>query len=414
MTIHKSKGLEFPIVILADLNKSFNRMDLTAPVLVHPRYGLGPRGIDLSRRLMYPTLARTAIERAMVRESRSEEMRVLYVAMTRPKEKLILVDTIRGPEGHLGKLIAKTGIPVPPNAVEGAASLGDWVLMALLTRPEAAKLWSMAGTEPAAAPPPDGFPWRVEVHDGLRWRWLAAADRGQILSAEEEPAFDPGLLDFVYPHAAAGRLPTKRTATQLKGRQKDREVAEGAPLPPQVGRFSAPAFLQEEPAPDAAARGTAVHHLMELLDLRGGSAEEQIAALTAAGRLKPEEGERIDREWIDRFLASPLAEEMRRSPHVWREFTFSLLVPAEEFLGREAEGEELLLQGVADCFYETGDGLVVVDFKTDRVFGEGQRQRTEAYRPQVEAYAAALSRIFQRPVCRKILYYFSSGCGVEL
>ena len=413
MTIHKSKGLEFPIVLLADLNKSFNRMDLVAPVLVHPKYGLGPRGIDLERRLVYPTVARTAIERAMIRESRSEEMRVLYVAMTRPKEKLILVDTLRGPEGHLGKLIAKTGTPVPPNVVEGAASLGDWVLLTLLTRPEAGPLWGLAGMEPGTAVPTDEYPWHVLVHDGMEYRYLVPRDRGQIRAAEEEAAFDPGLLDFVYPHAAAAALPTKLTATQLKGREKDLEVAEGAALPPQAGTFSAPSFLRGEKEPDAAARGTAVHHLMEHLDLRGGSAEEQIASLVAAGRLTPEEGREIDPARIDRFLASPLAEEMRRSSHIWREYTFSLLVPAEEYLGREAEGEELLLQGVADCFYETKDGLVVVDFKTDRVYGEEQERRTERYRPQVEAYAAALSRIFQRPVCRKILYYFHTNSAAE-
>src|SRR5699024_113335 len=132
----------------------------------HPVYGLGPKRVDLERRISYPTAARSAIEGAVSREMLSEEMRVLYVAMTRPKERLILVSTLRNAAARLARLTASALRPVAPNAVEGAACLGDWILLALLSRPEARPLWALADAEPAAAPALDDAPWTVLVHSG--------------------------------------------------------------------------------------------------------------------------------------------------------------------------------------------------------------------------------------------------------
>ena len=122
----------------------------------------------------------------------------------------------------------------------------------------------------------------------------------------------------------------------------------------------------------------------------------------------------VDMAAVERFLRSPLAAEMRVAPRLWREYRFSLLVDGGDYLGGDARGEELLLQGVVDCFFEAEDGLVVVDFKTDRVEREVQARRTEAYRPQVLAYSDALEKIFQKKVCRRVLYYFHTGDTVEL
>ena len=121
-----------------------------------------------------------------------------------------------------------------------------------------------------------------------------------------------------------------------------------------------------------------------------------------------------ERDNVVYWLRSPLAEEIRKASQVWREYTFSLLMPGEDCLGPGAAGEEVLLQGVVDCFFDTPEGLVVVDFKTDRVSGKEQKLRTEHYRSQVAAYSAALTRIFGRPVARQVLYYFHTGTAVEL
>ncbi|WP_325228859.1 helicase-exonuclease AddAB subunit AddA, partial [Oscillibacter sp.] len=147
MSIHKSKGLEFPIVILADLDHAFSRQDFDASVLVHPTLGLGPRRVDLRRRIRYPTLARTAVEETLRRENLAEEQRVLYVAMTRPKEKLILVESLYFAETRLQRLAAAAALPVPPEAVAACRTFGEWLLLCLLCRPEAEPLRRLAQAE---------------------------------------------------------------------------------------------------------------------------------------------------------------------------------------------------------------------------------------------------------------------------
>ena len=136
MSIHKSKGLEFPIVFLCDLEHAFSRQDFDTPVLVHPALGLGPLCIDLKRKIRYPTMARLALEEKLRRENLAEEQRILYVAMTRPKEKLILVDALYGAEKRLQKLTAAAACPVMPEVVAEGKCFGDWILLPLLCRPE--------------------------------------------------------------------------------------------------------------------------------------------------------------------------------------------------------------------------------------------------------------------------------------
>lgn len=143
MSIHKSKGLEFPIVFLCDLEHAFSRQDFDTPVLVHPALGLGPLCIDLKRKIRYPTMARLALEEKLRRENLAEEQRILYVAMTRPKEKLILVDALYGAEKRLQKLTAAAACPVMPEVVaEGSASeIGSYCRCCAARRPRLCGIW---------------------------------------------------------------------------------------------------------------------------------------------------------------------------------------------------------------------------------------------------------------------------------
>ena len=414
MSIHRSKGLEFPIVILADLNKEFNREEGRSAVLVHPEIGLGPRCVDLKRRIQYPTLARQAVESVLRRESRSEELRVLYVAMTRAREKLILVCSMKYTENTLARLAAVASCPVSPNAAAEVRSMAEWVLLPLLCRPEAAVLRAAAGGEAERGTATGDVPWEVALHSAgpyLRRRPSHSA-AAEDPAAEDYP-FDPALLDFRYACAAAA-LPTKLTATQLKGRPLDQEIAEETAVPPPPPVFELPAFVSRRRTLTAAERGTATHLVMQYMDFACPDPAAAVEVLVREGKLTEEEGAALDLPALRRFLASPLAEELRRAKGLRREYRFSLLVDAAAYLGGEAAGEEVLLQGVVDCFFETPEGLVVVDFKTDRVQGEALRRRTEEYRPQIAAYSAALTRIFGLPVCRQVLYYFSAGTAVEL
>ena len=421
MSIHKSKGLEFPIVLLADLNKSFNPTDLRAPVLVHPKLGLGPVYIDLDRHIRYPTAARQAVAERLSREMRSEEMRVLYVGLTRAKEKLILTASLSGAPKKLADLASLSALGrleggrLPPETADGAKSMADWILLPLLHRREAEPLRALAGLEAGAWTPAEGQPWRVACWDG--------APYGEAPPAPEEEAASGGraflpvcreALDFRYPYLAAGAVPTKLTATQLKGREKDREIAENTVQPYARGSFAAPRFLAGRRPLTPDQRGTAMHLAMEYLPLDGGGAST-VRELEQRRLLTPEQAQAVDTAALDRFLRSPLAEDLRRAERVEREFRFSLLVDAADYYPALRAGEDqVLLQGVVDLFAITDGKITVVDFKTDRVSGRALRERAARYRPQLEAYSAALERIWGLTVVRRVLYFFHTGEAVEL
>ena len=415
MSIHKSKGLEFPVVILADLNKPFNRADLQTPVLVHPKLGLGPLYIDLDRHIRYPTAAREAVSARLSREMRAEEMRLLYVAMTRAQEKLILVASLPSAEKRLADLSALSALPVPPETVDGGRSMAEWVLLPLLRRREAESLRVLAGAEPGDFALTEDSPWQVDCHDGLDYAQPPAAGEGggTLAPAVREPDFDPAALDQVYPYAGASLTPAKLTATQLKGREKDQEIAENTAQPYVRSAFAPPRFLSGQRPLTADQRGTAIHLVMEHLPLDGDPADT-VADLLARRLLTPEQAQAVDLAAIRRFLASPLAEELRGAGRVEREFRFSLLVPAGTYYDGMAEEDQVLLQGVVDLFAVTPQGLVVVDFKTDAVTPGTIAGKAAYYRPQLAAYSAALERIMDRPVVRRVLWFFRAGQAVEV
>ena len=417
MSIHKSKGLEFPIVLLTDLGKRFNRADLQTPVLVHPRLGLGPLYIDLDRRIRYPTIAREAVSGLVSRESRSEEMRVLYVGMTRAKEKLILTASMPAAGRRMKELGALSALPVPAETVDGGRSMAEWILLPLLRRWEAAPLRDLAGQEAEDFSFTEDTSWQVFLHEDAPGICLPAGTEAGGNSAADAPALPVNreALDFVYPYAAACNAPTKITATQLKGREKDREIVQET-IQPYVRRdFSAPRFLSGRRPLTGAERGTATHLVMQHLPLEEDTDVGAVVEDLAARRfLTREQAEAVDQAAVRRFLASPLASELRKADRVEREFRFSLLMPGEKYFPELDGGEEVLLQGVVDLFAVRDGGVTVVDFKTDYVTEDTLPEKIAHYRPQLEAYSAALERILELPVKHRILYFFCAGQAVEV
>ncbi len=421
MSIHKSKGLEFPVVILAELNKSFNKQDVQAPVLMHPKLGLGPVCVDLERKIRYSTVAREAVAHCQLREQKSEELRVLYVALTRAKEKLILVTAMRNAAGAVKKLLPRASCPAAAAAVASCDSMAQWVLLPLLCRTEAYPLRQAVDME-APFPCNDGIPWRVEWVDSeayqQRGRRALAADG----EAQAELPFDPALLSFRYPFAQETQIPSKVTATQLKGRLVDQRVAEDARQPQAWGdAFPAPRFRMEQRGLTAAERGTAMHQAMQFLDFsRTGTPEEiagEMTRMERQGFLTAEQAACVDCAAILALFASPLGAALRAAPadRLWREYRFSVLEKLSDYLPETASQDEILLQGAVDCFFETADGtLTVVDFKTDRIRPGGEVERAAHYTVQLSAYSRVLERIFEKRVTRRILYFFATGGSVEL
>ena len=417
MSIHKSKGLEFPIVFLCDLSKRFDPRDVQEPVLVHPELGLGTDRVDWERRIRYDTVSKTAVALQLQRESKSEEMRILYVAMTRPQEKLIAVDCLRNGRKRVADLAAIAGVPTPPEAVASGKCLGDWLLLPLLCTAPGAKLCQWAGAPAPALTAEDGG-WQVYLWENPTADASAPVGDGVVLpDSASAPPFDSAPLEWAYGHTRAAVTPGKITATQLKGRAIDEEIAQGAPTRRRAVLFEKPKFLRESTALTAAERGTAVHAVMQYISFRTPPTAEAVAheveALAQRRLLTSQQAAAVDCAMVARFLASPLAERIRRAGHVWREYRFTLLTDAALYDPRVA-GEELMLQGVVDCAFETAEGLVVVDFKTDRVTPQQQAQRAERYRPQLEAYALALGQVLEKEVSEKLLYFFHTNSTVKL
>ena len=414
LSIHRSKGLEFPVVFLCGLGRQFNKMDAAAPVLFHPRLGVGPKRLERGEgwTVEWPTLARQAVALQMDSELKAEEMRLLYVAMTRAKEKLVMTMALANAGDVLAKLARETARPVPPAVVSAAPSPGRWLLLCVLTRPEGEVLRCAAGADAPVAAEDRGPAWEIRLAPGAECETPLRAG-GQISGEAPRPPEEKveelaQALAWSYPHALAADLPSKLTATQLKGRALDAEAAEDtdAPRPASRTPFARPDFAAQQLGLTAPQRGTALHKVLQYLHFdRTGSAEEiagEIGRLVAGQFLTPEEGRSADPHKLAAFFRSSLGQELLAAEEKEREYKFSLLVPGEEFFPG-AEGEEILFQGVVDCWFADERGITIVDFKTDRV------PRPEQYRPQVEAYARALEKLLGRPAARKALYFFSTG-----
>ena len=416
MSIHKSKGLEFPIVILADLEHSFSRQDFLTMVLVHPEMGLGPKRIDLERKIKYPTMARLAIEEKLRRENLSEEQRILYVAMTRPKEKLILVDSVYGAAGRLQKLAPLASCPVLPEAVAGRGCFGDWLLLPLLCRPEAKPLREYGDLELSdRLYVGEDRPWEVFVHDAEAFRNTPGGSLEEENVKAAEAAFEPGLLAFRYPYACETLLPAKVTATQLKGRALDDEIAENAAHTPYIRPLSQPKFRRENKGLTAAERGTATHLVLQYLNFSNRDVRGQMQLLLTRELITQEQADAVDVASLERFLNSKLAEEIRQGRNLLREYRFTQLLEASAYDSSAQAGDHILLQGVVDCCFETDQGLTVVDFKTDRVrTDEELEERVQRYRNQLGAYSLALEKVLEKKVVRRALYFLPRGLTVEV
>lgn len=420
MSIHKSKGLEFPVVILSDLARRFSNMDFQSSVLVHPQLGLGPVCVDARRHIQYPTIARQALERTLRREAKAEELRVLYVAMTRAKEKLVMVHTQANAGGRVADLMALSDCPVLPEAVDSGKCMGDWIMLPLLQRSEAGALRVFAGQNSEGRFFTEETPWTVCVHDGLQF--AAPVQQSDAAAEERAPqredlSADFAALSYRYPYAEQTAFPAKLTATQLKGRAIDEEISENTTLPPRLRNLCKPKFLAGKTALTGAERGTALHLVMQDLDFfcepDEQSVRAQIEAMRAQRKLTEEQAKAADVHAIVRFLRSDLAVRIRKSEQVEREYRFSLLRPVRDFSSLDAD-DSVLLQGVVDCFFEEDGELVVVDFKTDHVSCAQLDERAEHYRPQLEAYSMALTRVMGKKVKEKVLYFFSAGEEVRL
>jgi len=409
MTVHSSKGLEFPVVFLCDLSRKFNMQDMQDAILVDRDLAVGCNRVDQQRFVRYPTLAKKAIIHKQTREAVSEELRVLYVAMTRAKDRLIMTYYSRYLRTELKNLNAMLTLPLSDELCESANNPGKWILMAALCRTEAGALFAEAGHNDVSRV--WDTQWNIQFHD------LVEPDgsktdltRMENHSAQLPALHDLDLLVYKYPHRLSCQIPAKMTATQLKGRFQDQEAADGAGGLPQVAsyQFRRPRFLTGELSPSE--KGTATHLFLQFASYEKCLSEEQIdmelRRLRLEEYLTPEQAEAVNKFQILQFFQSDLGNWLLRQ-EIKKEFKFSILVSAAEY-GFSDSDDQMLLQGVVDCFVLEEDGLTILDFKTDR------HPRPEYYRSQLETYGKALSRIYEKPIKQKILHFFVTGDTVYL
>ena len=407
-TMHDSKGLEYPVVILADLGRQFHRASKDGPILIHPRLGAGCRRRDPDRGIVYDTLPRLAVLEQLKRENLSEELRVLYVAMTRARRKLIVFLRCQDRVRTMKTLGLWATDPIDPQALADCGSMGEWIIIAALAQGQAGP-WQLLPAEL----PPEG----------------ETAPSPEVLPPPEE-AGEPeeelrAVLSWRYPRAADTRLPSKVTATSLRETVRQAEAGEEAATLPENGtsapkgsskELKLPAFLSGESALTPAEKGTALHLAMQYARPEAcrdpESAAEEVARLREKRFLRPEQAAAVDPRKLSEWYASPLGRRVLAAEGVHREFKFSLLAPAS--LLDPAGTGEMLLQGVVDCWLEEPDGLTVIDYKTDRVSRSGQAARAAEYAPQLRAYAWALERITGKRVNAAYLYFFSTGEAIRL
>ena len=414
MSIHKSKGLEFPVVFVCGLSREFNRESARAHVLCDQNLGLGLSFVDTKNRVRYPTVAKRAITVKTVADSLSEELRVLYVALTRARDRLIMTYASQTLEKDLTEIVSRMDMSNSELLTADVVCPGEWVLMTALRRTEAGELFNLGG-KPNQTTLGDPV-WKIGVACAPN---VAAEAQESVAESAEMP---DGILEklheslaFAYPYPEATVSPSKQTATGRKGRHKDAEAAEDAP------EVETPHISWRKPweARPAVGKeiGNAVHTLMQHIRFEAcvddNGVRKELERLVADGYLTQEQGSLINIKKIAAFFASKLGQQLRSAGTVIREFKFSILDDGVRY-NPALVGERVLLQGVVDCALIEDDGITVIDFKTDYVTEETIADRAQHYAPQVETYAQALERIYEKPVKEAVLYFFHLNRAVNV
>ena len=407
MSIHKSKGLEFPVVFLCNLSRRFNMENLRAQILCDKELGLGLSIADSQNRIRYPSIAKRAISVKMASESISEEMRVLYVAMTRARDRLIMTYASQNLQADLKDIVLRMDFDGGELVCREATCMGDWVLLAASQRIEAGALHNLAGRPKELQI--SEHPWKISLEQAPETTAaLVVHSQNKVAVTQEELAKIQKSLSFRYEYIPATHMPSKQTATDRKGRIKDLEASENSPEPPVLKRkWRVPTFLPQKIS--GKEFGNLIHTVMQHIsydkckDTEGIQAE--IARLVESGFLMPEQAAAVNPEKLEKFFTTDVGQKLCSGVPYLREFKFSILDDGMHY-DTSLHGEQVLLQGVVDCALLESDGITVVDFKTDYVTEENISQIVSRYRPQVQTYADALQRIYEQQVKARYLYLF--------
>lgn len=432
MSIHKSKGLEFPIVIVAGLGKRFNQQDINASLVIHQDLGIGADCIDPQLRVKFPTVMKQVIRQKSKVENLGEELRVLYVAMTRAKEKLILTGCISKLETAVSdcqRLSARKSIKFSYELLERARNYLDWILPALARHPVFHSLYEeydMIGQTTSLICEEGPIVIRLIrprqlLEEQVEKQVMAQIGKEEFLHWDSSKVYDEKLrnqlqerFSYRYPYENLAQIPVKVTVSELKHQasletEDSYLLYEDEEIVPVV-----PAFMQEtEETGSGPVRGTAYHRIMECLDFsKTASAEEiqeQISQLKETGKIDEQTAHYINPMQIFKMTQSALGKRMaaaQQAGTIRREQPFVISQKASEIKKEWAE-ESILVQGIMDAYFVENGKIILVDYKTDRV--RSAKELVDRYHVQLTYYAQALERLTGMPVAEKIIYSFALG-----
>ena len=419
MSIHQSKGLQFKVVFLSSIQKNFNKQDLRESILLDEELGMASNYLDQETRIQYPSLQLSAIKEKMEEENQAEELRLLYVAMTRAEEKLIMTGVIKNLASYLEKHPVNEDIKT--EEIRGANSYLDFIMLA----------FSRSFTESLENPlvklrtfTREALSEKKEEEEGEKFSFKDAlysylAENHEKTVEEEEWDKD---FSYRYPHEESTHLYPKYAVSLLK-KQAIEAVKEQGDKEGETGGESEGLSEAEKSGKNrqvyerntekrekglGAKIGDSFHHALALFDYTKGL--EQLPAI-----LEEEELALIHKEQLETFLSSTLGECFKKAyleKRLFREKHFMRALPYHSLFPERAEEDEVLLQGIIDAFIVEDDGIILVDYKTDRV--KSEEELRERYRKQIMLYSDALEAILGKKVKRRVLYSFYLGKEVEL
>ena len=437
MSIHKSKGLEFPVVFLAGAGKQFNLMDLNNRILHHDDLGFGPDYIDLEKRISYSTLPKEAIKKKIRLETLSEEMRILYVAFTRAKEKLIITGATRDIDKTVEKWVQAASVEkskISPAEVLKGKSYLDWIGMALCQHKDGEPLRERIGVSSGIAKD-DLSTWKVNLWDSNNLfveKNLEAVDE---ISIDEElfinsraETVDKEIarrLGYEYKYLDSTIIKSNISVSDLKkaGYEPSDEYR-GESLFKEKPVLK-PRFLQEKKGLSAAERGTAMHFVMQKIDYdRVDSLENikiQLEEMLQNELLTKDEFKAINPYKIYNFFKCDLGKNILKVYNeggiIHRELPFFTRISAskvKEDISKESYSEEVRLQGVIDLFFELDGEIILVDYKTDYVEDNIEEEMNRRYKIQLDYYSDAIKKITGKVVNKRYLYLFYIDKAIEL
>lgn len=431
MSIHKSKGLEFPIVFLSGLGKGFNMQDLSKKVLFHRELGYGPDFVDIEKRITYQTVLKQSLKKKIKMETLSEEMRILYVAFTRAKEKLIMTGAVKDIKKSIQKwsyAINRNEIKLPEYEVLNAKNYLDWICPAIIRHEDAKEFIKEIDIREN-----NNF-----IKDTSKWQVNLYKRQDILLNKKEKDVSEESLnldeigknskyydeikrrLEWEYEYGDISKLPTLITVTELK-RMKESELYEdysqNVYSPKLVKK---PLFLEKNKKLTGAEKGTAVHAVMQKLNYNRGLSEEeiksQIKEMVNKELITFEQGESIDINKIINFFKSNIGKRLIKSNKVYREIPFHMLLNVSDVYKNiskdKYDNESIMLQGIIDCYFEEEDGIVLIDYKTDYIKDGDIESIKQKYKSQLEYYERAIVEITGKKVKEKYLYLFYNDIEV--